>query len=114
MIKSDDDCLMLQTDIDAISEWSMQNKLLLHEDKTLCVRFRSAGISSSVTYQYNINGVAIEDKSTCRDLGVFFSSDLTWSIQIEKVLLKAYKTLFLIKRSFSNTTITFFKRQLYH
>ena len=96
--------------IDAISK--QDNQLHLHEDKTLYGRYCSAKIHP-ICNTYKLDGKDVQVKQVCRDLGVYFSSDLSWSSHIDKVLVKAYRTFLLIKRSFPNTTNVTVKKPLY-
>lgn len=99
-------------DIDAISKWSQDNQLHLREDKTLCVRYCSTKIHP-ICNTYKLNGKDVQVKQAFRDLGVYFSSNLSWSSHIDKVLVKAYHTFLLVKRSFPNTTNITVKKRLY-
>ena len=50
----------------------------------------------------------------CKDLGVVFSSTLSWSYHISKILNKAYRLLYFIKRTFpSASTPIHIKKTLY-
>uniref|UniRef100_A0A1X7SE02 Reverse transcriptase domain-containing protein n=1 Tax=Amphimedon queenslandica TaxID=400682 RepID=A0A1X7SE02_AMPQE len=50
--------------------------------------------------------------SNCRDLGIVFSSDLSWSNHYKHISKKAYGQLLLLKRTFT-TTCPSVKRLLY-
>jgi len=46
---------------------------------------------------YTIDGNLIKPSSQHKDLGVTFSSDLSWSAHYNAILIKAYQTLGLIR-----------------
>ena len=48
-----------------------------------------------------------------RDLGVFLSTDLSWTAHYEKICCNAYRSLYLIRRSFSSALPVNLKRDLY-
>ena len=62
---------------------------------------------------YKLNSNPIQVKSFYKDLGVTFSSDLSWSSHIETIITKANHTLYLIKRTFSISSPIPTKKQLY-
>ena len=61
--------------------------------------------SSSKSFQYHLNNQAIATKDNVRDLGVWFSNDLSWSKHIIHITSKAYQTLSVIRRSFNSTLL---------
>ncbi len=64
-------------------------------------------------FDYQLNGSSIKVKSSCKDLGVIFCSDLSWSNHIGTILSKAYKTLYFIKRTFAISSPMRVKKLLY-
>ncbi len=107
-----DRCVLLQSDIDAISSWSNDSQLLLHELKTCLVRFCSNKVHP-VEFNYLLNSNSILVRSSYKDLGVTFSNDLTWNSHIDNIIAKAYRVLFLIKRTFSVSSPMAVKKRLY-
>ena len=97
------DCQSFQSDIDNCYHWSSNSHLFFHVDKTFLVRFCSAKRTPIYT-DYQLNGSSIQVKSSCRDLGVIFTSNLLWSPHIDKVLGRAYQSLYFIKRTFASAT----------
>ena len=56
---------------------------------------------------YTINGKVIDHKTHHKDLGILFSSDLSWTEHYNHIIPKAYKTVELLRRIFkSNKTQT--------
>ena len=64
--------------------------------------------------EYQLNGSPVNVMQSFRDLGVICSSDLSWSKRINKILGKAYRSLYFIKRSCPpDSTPTYIKKSLY-
>ena len=67
------------------------------------------------TYLFHIPAerVTVNVSQSCKNLGVTFSSDLSWSIHISNILEKAYCSLYFIKRTFlSSSTPIHIKKSL--
>ena len=111
-IKSTQDCSFLQEDINHVHNWSMLNNLQLHEDKTHLVRFHTRQ-HNPILNSYTVNDAPVESLRSCKDLGVLFVSDLSWSSHIESTISKAYRMLSLINRTFSASSNVSVKKRLY-
>ncbi len=62
----------------------------------------------------SLNGNPISSRISGRDLGVNLSSDLSWSLHIQKLLQKAYGSFHLIRQTFPpDSTPTHIKKHLY-
>ena len=58
-------------------------------------------------------GTAINSLTTHKDLGILINNNLKWSLHQDNVLTKGYKTLDLIRRTFSNSISSTVKCKLY-
>ena len=104
--------LSLQTDLNNLSEWCHENDLSFNVSKSCLLRFCNR--ARDVTYTDNtINGTDIVTQDHCRDLGVIFSSDLSWIEHYHSISAKAYQILGLIRRSFSLSVPTRVKKLLF-
>ena len=84
---------------------TVQQLLEFHHEITNTIARKSQMDIMYFDIKKAVDSVAVDSvKQACRDLGVYFSSDLSWSSLIDKGLMKAYCTFLLIKRSFPNTT----------
>ena len=110
-VSSISDCHLLQSDLARIVKWSATWKLLLNEDKCSITHFTSNQFP--LTYYYSINGKFLPSKPTQRDLGVTVSSDYQRKCHFQTITSKAYKTLGMLRRSFSHTIGVSAKRSLY-
>ena len=112
-IASASDCLLLQEDLDRVSDWSVSSHLNFNYQKTFVVRYRCPRVSP-ISFDYHFGGSTVPSKDSCRDLGITFQNDLLWSAQVKTVLSKAYKTLSLLRRTFrAASTPTIVKKKLY-
>ena len=110
-IKSPKDFASLQKDLNSISAWSSQWNMAFNVNK--CVHLHIPASTSSVPpYSYFLNNSPISLTVSHKDLGVIISSDLSWSNHYRHIITSAYKSLGLIRRSFTTTSISA-KRQLY-
>ena len=91
-----EDCTHIQEDLLAITTWSEENNMVLHEDKFeylshKCRKTLLDHLPFATEYsQYDTkSGVTIYPSDQVRDLGVIVSSDLSWDNHINSMLQKA-------------------------
>ena len=90
-IRSKDDILNLQSDLDRLSLWCDDNDMVLNTDKCNFIRFtRSRSIPHN---SYYINNVPLQEVKNIRDLGVILDSRLRFDMHIDNICKKALKTL---------------------
>ena len=109
-IHSSKDIEDLQADLDSVSFWSTNWKLFFNENKFVHLCYWAG--SPDVTPTYTINGRVIGHKTQHKDLGILFTSDLSWSQHYQLITSKAYKTLGLLRRTFTGNS-TQAKKLLY-
>ena len=111
-IMSFNDALSLQTDLNNLSKWCHENDISFHISKLCLVRFCNR--ARDVTYtDYTIDGTDIVSQDHCRDLGVIFSSDRSWTEHYHSISAKAYQTLGLIRRLFLSSVPICVKKLLF-
>lgn len=111
-IKSLEDSVTLQNDLDRISEWCYRNGLLLNATKCSVMSFTRS--KTPLLYDYRISGTPLPRSATCKDLGVTFDPGLTFIDHTLNLEAQAYKSLGFIYRTskdFSNadTLVTLFR-----
>ena len=87
-------------DIDCISEWVSCNKLTLNPTKCKTMVISRKRNSVQPYAQFVLNGRPLEQVETFKYLGIFLSSDLSWSAHIESICTKARKLIGLLYRRF--------------
>lgn len=92
----------LQLDLDIIVKWSDDWLIPLNINK--CVVLHLGKMNPSLNYL--IGSTPIATVTTYKDLGVYISSDLTWSHHISQCVSKANRSLFLIKKVFSKPDVS--------
>lgn len=95
-VKNINDCVMLQADLDAVTEWSVENKLDFNLEKCMCMSYTLK--RTETLFNYSISNSVITRKTECLDLGVTFDQKLNFDIHIQKTLKKASRLLGFIKR----------------
>ena len=75
------------------------------------MRFSSS--TDTQSYIYHINNHPLRSLTQHKDLGLYFSSNLTWRHHLEFICAVAYKQLGLIRRLFSPYNSPFTKLQFY-
>lgn len=98
-IKSLNDSLQLQNDINTIYNWCTTNKLEINTNKCNYMSFTRKTQTNIHQSNYNINGVALIQVNTIRDLGIVFDSRLSFEPHIKNITSRAYKILGFMSRS---------------
>jgi len=95
IVKNENDELVFQKAIDAMTVWCKENGMSLHPEKCSIMKFGSKGTDGTFTLMENNL-----KESTCeRDLGVFISSDLKSTKHVQEITSKANGVLSRLKRT---------------
>ena len=96
LYQSNEDCEVLQADLDSISHWCnlWQMKLNPSKCEVLCITNKH----SPTSFDYQINGCSLKWSSSVKYLGVYLNSRLTWNNHCAFVAAKATKLLNLLRR----------------
>ena len=111
-ILSSSDSSLLQADLDQLSSWSSLNSLSFNISKCHLLRFRK-GSTCLIDTTYHLSGLPLTSVNQCKDLGIIFSSDLSWSHHYKMISSRAYCRLGLIRRIFSSRAPVRTKKLLY-
>lgn len=76
MIRSQSDCVVLQTELANIAEWCVRNSMCLNLSKCKAMTF--SRLSNIFVNEYSVAGHELERVEVIRDLGVLFDSKLTF------------------------------------
>lgn len=96
-IKSQQDCSLMQDDIDRLYVWSLNN-LKFHVNKCALMTFSKRNPENIIKYNYNIGGHILSSKSTIRDLGVIFDPKFSFNDHVVSICKSAFVILGLIRR----------------
>ena len=97
LIDSVDDSKALQSDLDSLTDWSTSTFLQFNQQK--CKSRHITRKRNPTEHQYLMNGSVLDVTTAEKDLGVWISSDLTWTNQVYHQSNKANKLLGFIRRS---------------
>lgn len=97
IVKNQDDCELLQHDLNRFSEWCMKWGMSINSDKTVCMRFTKK--KNAHSYTYVLKGKDITFVNEHKYLGIFFTSNLSWSRQIRYVCSRASRGLGFLRRN---------------
>ena len=85
------DCQLLQSELDQLSTWSSEWRLLFNESKCSLLSFTSGSSrNTSNLFPYYINNCEVVACSYHKDLGIAMSHDLSWSKHITQITCNAY------------------------
>ena len=96
-----EDLAMLQSDIDSLTSWTGQNFLQFNADKCkymVISRKRETNLSLESQPPLQINGVTMERVENYKYLGVWITSNLSWSKHITEVCRKARQKVGILYR----------------
>ena len=111
-VDSSNDCILLQEDLDRFYQWSLHSQLSFNLGKSSQLSFCSVRHTPMV-FSYSINGQPLPRNSSVKDLGILFTSNLSWSEHIKSIVSKGYQTLGLLRRAFPSTTPVRAKKLLF-
>jgi hypothetical protein len=92
---------MLSNDISNISKWASDWQLPLNIGK--CTVLHVGG--KNPCHGYYLGGVELLKSSSCLDLGVLVTSNLSWSEHTSYVVKRANKIVYLLSKTFTKTTL---------
>ena len=95
LLDSVDDSKALQSDLDSLMDWSASTFLQFNQQKSQHITRKR----NPIEHQYLMNGSVLDVTTAEKDLGVWMSSDLTWTNQVYHQSNKANKLLGFIRRS---------------
>ena len=113
-IESPFDTFKLQADLDSLSRWSTENHIPLNIFKCKCMRFHRFRTKDPFVYNYNINGILLDEVDEIKDLGVIIDRKLEFSSYITKMVSKCLRNLGWIKRNTRLFTDTAAIKSLYN
>lgn len=105
-IKTVDDCLTLQRDLNNLWSWCSNNNLELNISK--CVHVPFTRKKSAFIYNYSINDMPLSRQDKFRDLGVLFDTGLSFVDHINDIANTSFRNLGFILRNckdFSERTL---------
>jgi hypothetical protein len=89
---------ILQSELDRFYDWTVQNKMLVNSKKCFVMKF-SRSRMYDFPPEYTIGGSKIlEEKNEMRILGILVQSNLGWNSQVNQMVGKASKTIWVIRR----------------
>ena len=96
-IKDNQDTIELQNDLDQLYCWAETNKMNINTTKSEAITFcRSKNIKNS---SYTLGKDEISRVMSCKYLGVYFDSKLSWEKQVSNVAGKAWRSLHFVMRN---------------
>jgi len=83
------DCIDLQSDLIAFCDWCSKWKMTINLDKCFFMNF-SLKRALNVTFNYSLYGSLLSPVSSISDLGVIFSSTMSFTAHIDSFVKKSY------------------------
>jgi hypothetical protein len=105
-IKSIEDTILLQEDLDRIYSWTDEANMKLNDIKFELVRYGDNDVIKTSTAYTTPSGDPIVEKTEVKDLGVIMSNDCRFDKQINSVIEKGKNTMSWILRTFKTRSIT--------
>jgi hypothetical protein len=88
VIRDNNDCGILQTNIDELHDWCKRWQMPVNVNKTAVVEF---GLASKINHLYTLDGGELRVSPNERDLGIIVSSSLSFKQHIQSTVTKALK-----------------------
>ena len=94
----------------AVEAWCRKWNLSLNSSKCCAIRFTLGKCDNGT---YILNNTPIKFTNLQRDLGLLIKSDLSWSDHYNYICSKAYRSLYLIRKTIPATSSTELKKRIY-
>ena len=117
-IKSEEDCLQLQQDINSLIEWARINCMKFHPKKckilTLSHKYKTPfSHLPFATFQYTMSDVVLDYTDTQKDLGILINNKFKWNDHCASILAQAINKFNLMRRTCHFVKNKSKKRMLY-
>ncbi len=86
----------LQTDLNILGKWAVENEMKINPGKSKAVSFTKARVKERIRYYFGDQ--LIPEASSFKYLGIIIRSDLNWADHVNYRLRKAWKALHFIMR----------------
>ena len=104
-ITDSSDIAKLQTDLNRLGEWAVENEMKIHPDKNKAVSFTKGRVKELIRYYFGEQ--LIPEASGFKYLGIIIRNDLNWADHVNYTLRKAWKALnfmtLILKKGNNNT-----------
>ena len=101
-IKTNDDCRLLQQDLDALEQWENTWQMTFRPDKCKLLRFTRS--RSPTLFSYTLHNQTLQSVSSHKYLGVHLSTDLRFNIHIDHIRSQSNRTLGFLRRNLHSCT----------
>jgi len=81
----------LQTDLNRLGEWALENEMKINPGQSKEVRFRKAGVKERIRCYFGDQ--LFPEANSFKYLGIIIRSDLNWADHVNYTLRKARKAL---------------------
>ena len=99
-ISTQDDCWILQRDINQLLHWATTNKMVFHPSKSKVLSITNSNNSDN-SFIYSIGARPIDYTDSEKDLGININGKLNWTEHCNAIYSKANQKLGLLKRTCS-------------
>ena len=116
LIKSENDCIALQKDIDALCQWSKINCMIFHPQKCKVLSVTHQIIQDILPFTrfiYTLDGVVLDYCGKENDLGILMHDKLNWNPHCVEIIAKATAKFNLLRRTCHFINSSTKKRTLY-
>jgi len=86
----------LQTELNRLGEWAVENEMKINQGESKAVRFAKARAKERIMYY--LGDQLFPEASSFKYLGIIIRSDLNWADNVNYTLRKARKALHFIMR----------------
>ena len=86
----------LQTDLDRLGDWAVENDMKINPSKCRALSFTRARVKDPLNY--TLRDQKIPEDSSCKYLGIIIRSDLSWADQVNRTVQKAWRALHFVMR----------------